>query len=562
MSKKPFIDETANAEWKNWHKTKDVGGKVSNLFKPFNRYHDHTTTPKKPFLPGLEGLREILRRAAGENKRVRAFGGKWSLNNIAFTNEFLINCNELNYCQVGIRNARHVTPAYEEKRHRLAFVQCGVRVKQLNRALQEKNLALSTSGASDGQTFIAAVATGTHGSAHLVGSMQDYVRGIHLLISDRESVFIQRQSDPAVTKAYCNWLGETKLILDDELFNAAVVGFGSFGLVHGLLIETEPIYILERFIKHYHLAEVEKAMYTLDMTGLGLPKGNKLPFHFETVLNPYGTHHGKTAFVRVMYKEIFQTPVKTPEQYEYPKRMNDLIENIGFHYDTSSSSAAGTSPPSRNPRTAGSDGNNSAPDAAGEDSSRRILDTGWLMQLALKLSFPETEPGVLEFSFPGDQFQSGSSTDDFSPYPFDTTSIEIGIPLNRTEDAVRLILDVTRDNEFPAPLALRYVKGSSAMMAFTKYSPISVTVEMPGIDNKHARNGHRAIFKALADSDIPHTYHWGQGFPLNPDWVVKSFGTDTIKTWKRRRKELLGEQGCRIFSNNLLETIGLHHIIN
>lgn len=553
MSKKPFISEVDDVQWKNWHKTYKVGGEAAKLFTPFNRYQDHTTAPKKPFAPGLAGLMEIVKHAANQDKRVRAYGGRWSLNNVAFTNDFLVDCNELNYCLVGFSNRNHVTPEYEEKRGRLAFVQCGVRVKQLNRNLQEKNLALPTSGASDGQTLVGAVSTGTHGSAHLVGSMQDYVRGIHIVISPGECVFIQRESEPVVTGQFCNWLGRTRLIQDDALFSAALVGFGSFGLVHGLVIETEPIYLLERFVKHYHFEEVEEAMTSLNMKGLGLPKGNKLPFHFEATLNPYGKKLGKNAFVRVLYKEIFQTPVKTSQPQDFPKRENDLIHNIGSYFDGSASGAAVEQPPSA------ASADSSAPGITGSDSAPKIGDTGWLLQLALKLSFPESAPGILEFSFPGEQFSGSSSTDEFSPYPFDTTSVEIGVPLDRVKDAVNLIFEVAREHEFPAPLALRYTKKSSAMLAFTHFSPITVTMEMPGIDNVYARNGHREIFKALALSDIPHSYHWGQGLPLNPDWVVKSFGEDTVKTWKRHRFELLGEQGCRIFSNKLLEAIGLGH---
>jgi FAD/FMN-containing dehydrogenase len=554
MSKKPFINEEHDVEWINWHKTKNVGGQVSRLFKPYNRYDDHTTTPQKAFVPGLAGLREIVKRAGDANKRVRAYGARWSLNNIAFSNEYLVDSTELNYCLVGLANSRHVSPGFEEKRDRLAFVQCGVRVKELNRKLQEKNLALKTSGASDGQTFVAAVSTGTHGSAHSVGSMQDYVRGIHLVTSAEECVFIQRESAPAVTSAFCTWLGRTRLIQDDELFNAALVGFGSFGLVHGLLIETEPIYILERFIKNYHFSEVEEAISTLNMKGLGLPKGDKLPFHFETVLNPYGKRHGKNAFVRVMYKDIFQTPKKTFEHLDHPKRENDLIHSMERHFAESESGIAGDN------SAAGTADNNSAAGIGDDNSAPAIGETGWFVQVGLKASFPSTAPGILEFNFPGDQFHGSSSDNEFSPYPLNTTSIEIGVPLNRVMDAVKIIFDVTKDHKFVAPLALRYVKSSSAMLAFTRYSPITVTMEMPGLDNGHARRGHQAIFAALAGSDVPHTYHWGQGLPLNPDWVSKSYGDETIKSWKRRRLELLGEQGCRIFSNTLLETIGLHNI--
>jgi hypothetical protein len=526
MTKKSLITEEKNVQWKNWHKTKNVGGKVSRIFKPYNKYDDHTA-PEKAFVPGLAGLQEIIKRAGAANKSVRAYGSRQSLNNIAFNNEYMVDSTELNYCLVGLTDSRHVSPGFEEKRDRLAFVQCGVMVRDLNRKLQILNLALPTSGASDGQRFVAAVSTGTHGSARSAGSMQDYVRGIHLVTSAEECVFIQRESVPVVTGDFCTWLGRTRLIQDDELFDAALVGLGSFGFVHGLLIETEPKYILKRFIKHYRFDEVKEAICTLDVSGLGLPQGDKLPFHFEVLLNPYRRQKRyKGAIVRGMYRDIFQTQEGTFEYHNYPKRTNDLIESMGRCYDK----------PVYSP-----------------------IDIPLVVQSALRHSFPPTDPGVLEFGFPGDQFQSRSSGDDTSPILFRTTSIEIAVPLEKVKDAMKIIFDVTKRRKFVAPLAFRYVKSSSAMLAFTRYSPVTAVMEMPGLDNSLSRKGHKAIFAALAGSGIPHSYHWGKGLPLNPDWVSKSYGDETIKAWKRRRLELLGEQGCRMFSNKLLETIGLHN---
>lgn len=526
MSKRPLITEEKNVDWKNWYRTKHVGGEVSLVFKPHNKYDDQTS-PEKAFVPGLEALKEIIKKAAAGNKSLRAYGSRRSLNNIAFDNQYLVDCTKLDYCQIGITDSAHLSAGYRDRAGRMAFVQCGVMVRDLNRKLQILNLALPTSGSTDGQRFVGAVATGTHGSAHGVGSMQDYVRGIHLVISTSESVFIQRASDPAVTAAYCSWLGGARLIADDELFNAALVGLGSFGLVHGLLIETEPLYILKRLIKHYPFGDVKKALSTLDMSGLELPQGEKLPFHFEVLVNPYRrrrTHNG--AFVLAMYKDRFQTEKDVFALNSFPKRMNDAMENTGSYYDK----------PFYSP-----------------------IDIPLVVQSALRHGFPATEAGRMEFGFPGDLFQTPFATKETSPILFRRSSIEIAVPMDRAKDAMKLIFDVTRKKKLVAPLVLRYVKSSSALLAFTRYSPVTVTMEMPGLDNSHSRKSHEAIFKAFSKSDIPHGYHWGKALPLNGDWVKNSFGNDIIKTWKKRRLELLGEQGCRMFSNRLLETLDLHH---
>ena len=86
-----------------------------------------------------------------------------------------------------------------------------------------------------------AISTGTHNAAIAYGSMEDFVRGIHLVVPGR-TVFVQRANDTVVTEDYLETIGADELINDDDLFSAALLGFGSFGIVHGYLIETERLF--------------------------------------------------------------------------------------------------------------------------------------------------------------------------------------------------------------------------------------------------------------------------------------------------------------------------------
>ncbi len=56
-------------------------------------------------------------------------------------------------------------------------------INVVNRELSAKGLALQTSGASDGQTFAGAIATGTHGADMKVGALHDTVLAVHLVVS-------------------------------------------------------------------------------------------------------------------------------------------------------------------------------------------------------------------------------------------------------------------------------------------------------------------------------------------------------------------------------------------
>jgi hypothetical protein len=63
------------------------------------------------------------------------------------------------------------------------------------------------------------------------------------------SIYMQKSVNPVMTDDYAiNALGANEVITSDELFYAALVSFGSFGVIHGYLIEMEKLFQLsEKF---------------------------------------------------------------------------------------------------------------------------------------------------------------------------------------------------------------------------------------------------------------------------------------------------------------------------
>jgi|GEM_PF-466193 len=531
--KTPYIEISHDTEWSNWHKTLNVGGRVVKLFKPFNEYNDKSSPPNgKEFIPGLEGLQQIIKEGKDANANVRAHGSKWSLNNVAFTHSFLVDSKNLNFHKIGIDDEQQLTGNYKSKKDSLSFVQCGLMVKELNQALKLKGQSLITSGASDGQTLIGAVSTGTHGGANQVGAMTEFVRGIHLVVSDKH-VFIQRASDPAVTSKFCDWLSNAEHKLDDDLFNAALVSFGSFGLIHGLLIETEPQYCLERIVKNFDVPDVRDAITNLDMSGLGLPQGDTLPFHFEVAINPYRVKQGENgAFVRVYYK----------------KPISDLppirLTPIGTNHDTHSAVASAFDQP------ADITFNDIKTLLEGDDIKKKRIFIGAQVQFALALSFRLTDPNTKDIRLPSEFFTSDSSSKPSSSSPIAATSLEIGIPLEEIGAAVDLVISASQSKPFAAPLALRYVKKSSATIGFTGLGDTTVTMEMPGPYGEllypNTGNAHEALFEHLEASDIKHSYHWGQQFPKRREWAQNAYG-QKLEDWKSERLKFLSVADQELF---------------
>ena len=78
------------------------------------------------------------------------------------------------------------------------------------------------------------------------GATQDFVVGLHIIISPARHIWLERASYPVVSDSLITNL-KTEIIRDDDLFNAALVSIGSFGFIHGVLIETEEKYLLEGY---------------------------------------------------------------------------------------------------------------------------------------------------------------------------------------------------------------------------------------------------------------------------------------------------------------------------
>ena len=511
----PVIDVQAGRTWQNWHATRGVGGPVARLYTPHNAWSDGSETVGKKFAPGLAALQSIVGLAENDAKRVRGVGSGWSLNSVAFVDDYLVNTARLSAWFVGFKTPTLVDPAMRDAAPRLVFAQCGTQIKTLNTFLEAAGLALPTSGASNGQTIVGAMSTGTHGSAHDVGAIPDFIRGLHLVAEGGKHFWIERPSKPTMTPAFADWLG-AEFVRDEDLFLSAVVGFGSFGLIHAVMFEAVPLYLLELYVQQFDYSDVIDNACTRTVDGLGLPEGPVIPFHLEFVFNPYRRGLGEGgAFVRVLYmRPVGVGPLPAPPPVDaFNILSQDLVAIAGHLTDVDPAIVPG------------------------------------FLQSQLLGAVRPTAPGTILAS-PGVQFGDTMPTNG-------GTSIELGVPLARTRDALQAIFSVTDTRTFGAPVALRYLKGSDALLALTCHAPTTCTIEIPGIDSQSAATAHQEIFAALAASGVPATYHWGQDGPANLEAIVAGFGQDRVDRWLKARRNFLSATGRHTFANHFLDGRGL-----
>lgn len=456
---------------------------------------------------GFTHLGSILNEAQAMGRRVRAVGARWSLSRWAVCPDVMINTMPLNYHAVGLAPDDLSISAFDPAR--IVFAQCGTSVRELSETLEARGLSLPTSGASNGQTICGAISTGTHGSARRVGSMQDFMLGLHMLAEDGKQYWIERASAPVVSAAFCQRLGAT-LVRDDLLFRAAVAGLGSFGIIHAVMFEAVPGFLLEVHRRRLDWPQVAHAAATLELDGLGLPYSDE-PFHLDIAVNPYATKRGEGgAIVTAMYQRPLG-PVP-------PRIVSDTAMVPGVDLLALSGKFANLAP--------------------------RTIKRGVNAMFASMMKATERPPlGTHGQVFPTTALIGNS------------LSTEIGVDLANAGQALGTLIDVANRYAFPGLFGVRYVQRSDALLAFTKFQT-TCTIEMTGAAGPRTENFYARAWAALDQARIPYTQHWGKINNTTAGNLRARWGS-SVDQWITARQSLLSPAGRRLFSNDLLSRCGL-----
>jgi FAD/FMN-containing dehydrogenase len=177
-------------------------------------------------------------------------GSGWSFSKVAVSEDAIINTKRLRHkFALGKDNFHQDFLNLGAKPDNYRFLQCGNTVIQINEYLEKQCQpvkCLIASGGSNGQTIAGAFSTGTHGAAVFKGALPEMVVGMHVITGPDRHIYVERASRRVTSELFQQKLG-AEVIIDDELFNAILVSFGSFGVIHGVLVEVEDKFLLEKF---------------------------------------------------------------------------------------------------------------------------------------------------------------------------------------------------------------------------------------------------------------------------------------------------------------------------
>jgi FAD-linked oxidoreductase len=168
---------------------------------------------------------EAIRRADAAGQRVKVVGSGHSFTDIACTDGRMLSLDRLNRVLA------------VDERARLVTVEAGITIARLNEELAARGLALPNLGDIDRQSFAGAVATATHGTGARFGGLATFLRRLHLITADGETLRCSPDEEP-------------------EVFHVARVGLGALGVVTRVTLQCVPAFNLRHVERRHRLADV------------------------------------------------------------------------------------------------------------------------------------------------------------------------------------------------------------------------------------------------------------------------------------------------------------------
>jgi FAD/FMN-containing dehydrogenase len=477
--------------------------------------------PAGTLLAGFEMFRHagdsldgLIRDARDAGKRVLAIGSGWALSQINITDGWLVNTKLLNGCyDIGERYFEAAYPA--EDRPGVVLAQAGMQIAELNAYLEltrpRNRRALHAAGIGNGQTLAGAVSGNTHGSQLTYGAMPDFVVGLHLATGRGRTLWIERASKPVLTADFAERLG-AELVRDDDIFNAAVVSFGSFGIIAAMAVETAPIYQLQ----FGPVGDIHHDDLKAKLRRLGTDPGDL--YHYEFIFDP---HSRKQLAMDASAKRVeFQPGIPTPQPRWIVRDKRGYAPGVRIL----------------------------APLAP----LLRVLPVGFVTSL----QFKQYRQRALLNSVRGTPGQLYTSS---IYYLEGYTESAFAVSIDDAPETIDVVSAVARELKLPSISQVRLVHPSPATLSFTQHAPKTAVFEVGLIDDERFPEFERRLDAAFGKAGIRYTLHWSKNSGLDADKVASMYGPERIASWKAARRAALGgdETLMRTFETDVLVRAGL-----
>jgi len=509
-----MIRRTGPRKWTNVHVTKHT--RLDDLIDIDN------SVEGGPQPAGFELLKHVatdieslIREAQQKGRRIRALGSGWALTDVAVTDGWLLNTKFLNGC-FDMSDHYFEASYAKEKRPYLVIAQCGISIGELNIHLEVTATpgfarALKTAGIGAGQTVAGAISGNTHGSAVRFGAMPDFVVGIQLVTGTGRSLWIERASQPVLNDEFVAKLGAER-IRDDDVFDAAVVSFGAFGVITAVAIETDPIYQLNFAPVHdISHADLERKLDDFDFND---PAGL---YHYEFIFDPYSKDR--------MAMEAVATRVPFEAGHPAPKPVWIARSEKGF--------------------------------AVGDNATKLFFDLP-LVTPGQKTAFQFKE--YRKRCILGDvRATPGQCFTATVTYLEGYTESAIGVSIDDAAKMIEISSGVIRQMELPAMSQVRVVGASRGLLGFTQLAPATAVFEYGLTNDSRFADFENTLLGQLTDAGVHYTLHWSKNSGIEPARLEAMYGRDHIDRWLVARRRVFHDDDSlmNVFDNEHIERAGL-----
>jgi hypothetical protein len=509
-------DDEAPQAWNGVHVTHKTT--VAELVNVDNVGPDGTVlTGFDMFREAGESLDEVIRQARDAGQRVLAIGSGWALSKINITDGRLVNTKLLNGCYD--IDERYFDASYPAADRRCVVVaQAGMQIAELNAFLEitpgrvGDKRALKAAGIGNGQTIAGAVSGNTHGSQLDFGAMPDFVVGLHLATGSGRTLWIEKASKPVLNEEFAERIG-AEMIRDDDVFNAAVVSFGTFGIIAAVAVQTAPIYQLA----FPPIADVHYDDLKTQLSAFATPDPVDV-YHYEFIFDPHDRK--QMAMAASAPKVPFEPGHPTPQ----PRWI--VRDKLGY-----------------------APGDNILPRVA---ALLRLLPPRFVSAIAFKqyrkLALLNQVRGT-----PGQLYTSSIY------YLEGYTESAFAVAVADAPATIDIVSQVARDIRLPSISQVRLVRASKATLGFTQHEPRTAVFEVGLINDGTFPKFEIRLDEAFRTAGIRYTMHWSKNSGIEPTKLAYMYGANRIASWRAARTSVFGGDDTlmRTFASDAMVQAGL-----
>jgi FAD binding domain len=464
-----------------------------------------------------ECLDEVIQKAREAGKRILPIGAGWALSKINITDGWLVNTKLLNGCyDVGDRYFEAAYPAAD--RPGVVLAQAGMQIAELNAYLElvpqdvAKKRALKAAGIGNGQTIAGSVSGNTHGSQINFGAMPDFVAGLHIATGSGRTLWIEKASKPVLNQDFAAKIG-AELIRDDDIFNAAVVSFGTFGIIAAVAVETAPVYQLD----FPPIGDIHHDDLKAKLTEFGNADPADL-YHYEFIFDP---HTRKQMAMEAGAPRVpFEPGHPTPQPRWIVRDKNGYAPGVNIL------------------RALG--------------GVLRLLPPRFTTSIQFKqyrkLALLDGVRGT-----PGQLYTSSIY------YLEGYVESAFGVSVRDAPETIDICSEVAREMRLPSISQVRLVHRSEATLGFTQHEPKTAVFEVGLINDDTFPEFERRLDAAFRKAGIRYTAHWSKNSGIDPQKLEYMYGAQRIASWKAARREVFAGDATlmKMFEHDAMVDAGL-----